>query len=57
MNDLNFADKFRCGTQGGVEQKYNYYDDGTGVRGLIPGIKAAFKKLKNAVSKLLHKKA
>ena len=57
MNDLNFADKFRCGTQGGVEQKYNYYDDGTGVRGLIPEIKAAFKKLKTAVSKLLRKNA
>ncbi len=56
MNDLNFTDKFRCGTQGGVEQKYTYYDDGTGVRGLLPRIKEALGKLKAAAAKICKKK-
>lgn len=55
MNDLNFTDKFRCGTQGGVEQKYNYYDDGTGVRGLLPRIKDALEKIKSAAAKVFKK--
>ena len=55
MNDLNFTDKFRCGTQGGVEQKYNYYDDGSGVRGLLPKSREAAKKIMTAVAKLFRK--
>ena len=56
MNDLNFTDKFRCGTQGGVEQKYNYYDDGSGVRGLMPKIKEILRRIRTAVAGIFKKR-